>query len=71
MHHLGEQCGIKSLAYDKKQDMNKLITLCHICHLNLPSVREKMSAKAKITGKNIRKNKLLQEQSLSKEKIVI
>ena len=42
VHHLNELCGKKSRGYDSINDVVGLITLCHKCHLNLDSVREKM-----------------------------
>lgn len=36
VHHLGGLCGFKTMAYDRKADMHKLITLCHKCHFNQP-----------------------------------
>ncbi len=36
VHHLGGMCGKKTKSYDKKEDMDKLITLCHKCHFNHP-----------------------------------
>lgn len=44
VHHLNGLCGKKSKAYDKITEIDGLITLCHRCHLNLHSVREKMIA---------------------------
>lgn len=44
VHHLHGLCGVKSRSYDKVNDMPKLITLCHDCHMNLHTVRDKMSA---------------------------
>ena len=42
-HHIDGNCGKKSLSYDRIKDLNTLITLCHKCHMNLHSVRKKMS----------------------------
>ena len=47
LHHIDGNCGIKSRKYDKIEDLDILITLCHRCHLNLDSVRRKMSLSAK------------------------
>lgn len=47
IHHLNGECGKNSRGYDSIKDMNGLITLCHKCHLNVDSVRNKMS-KSKI-----------------------
>lgn len=44
VHHLYE-CGDKSKAYDRIEDMGSLITFCHRCHLNLHSVKRKMRDK--------------------------
>lgn len=43
VHHLNGLCGKLTYSYDKAIDINKLITLCHSCHLNLPEVRRKMT----------------------------
>lgn len=42
VHHI-IGCGDKSLCYDRVKDLGNLITYCHKCHLNLHSVRRKMS----------------------------
>lgn len=42
IHHLNGICGEKSRGYDRVTDGKDMITLCHKCHLNLESVREKM-----------------------------
>jgi 5-methylcytosine-specific restriction endonuclease McrA len=34
VHHLNGLCGKKSRGYDRKADMDGLITLCHSCHIN-------------------------------------
>ncbi len=44
IHHI-IGCGSKSLDYDRVADLDNLITYCHKCHLNLHSVRLKMSTK--------------------------
>lgn len=41
VHHLEGACGTKSYAYDKVEDMDRLITLCHKCHYNRPEHRVK------------------------------
>ena len=59
VHHLDEKCEswdnsyngkrIKGMMYQNdKQNMDRMITLCHKCHLNLPNVREKMT----LNGRN-------------------
>lgn len=45
IHHLNGDCGKKSHSYDKVEDMDGLITLCHKCHTNLESVRHKIGTK--------------------------
>lgn len=42
IHHLDGLCGLLSRSYDKVETMDRLITLCHKCHLNLPEVKDKM-----------------------------
>lgn len=42
IHHI-EGCGTKSLDYDSVKDLSNLITYCHKCHMNLHSVRNKMT----------------------------
>ena len=34
VHHLYGLCGKKSKNYDKKEDIETLLTLCHKCHFN-------------------------------------
>jgi transposase-like protein len=34
VHHLNGMCGKKSRGYDKLEDMDGLVTLCHKCHFN-------------------------------------
>jgi hypothetical protein len=36
VHHLDGLCGKKSRKYDKCDDLNRLITLCHRCHFKRP-----------------------------------
>lgn len=36
VHHLNGKCGLLSKAYDKMEDIEGLITLCHKCHYNRP-----------------------------------
>lgn len=36
VHHLNGLCGKKSRGYDKEEDMDGLVTLCHKCHFNRP-----------------------------------
>lgn len=48
VHHL-RGCGKKSRDYDQiksMNDSNRLVTLCHRCHMNLNYVRRKMSNKS-------------------------
>ena len=45
VHHLGGVCGKKSRDYDKVATLEKLITICHKCHMNLEEVRYKMKNK--------------------------
>lgn len=42
IHHI-VGCGTMSLEYDRIATLDNLITYCHRCHLNLHSVRQKMS----------------------------
>lgn len=43
VHHLEEKLeGKVGNKYKNNTDLNQMITLCHKCHLNLHSVREKM-----------------------------
>jgi len=56
IHHLNGECGKNSRGYDRKEDIHKLITLCHKCHFNRPdhSYRKKGPMKEKkITKKRI------------------
>lgn len=55
-HHLKGLCGKSSREYDKSQDINSLITLCHKCHLNQPHVKAKMN---KTTTREIKKEHIL------------
>lgn len=41
VHHLNGLCGKKSRGYDRKEDMEGLITLCHKCHYNRPEHKVK------------------------------
>lgn len=41
IHHIYE-CGLKSRKYDRKTEMDGLITYCHRCHLTMPHNLEKM-----------------------------
>lgn len=36
VHHINGLCGKKSRAYDRLEDMDTLITVCHWCHYHLP-----------------------------------
>ena len=45
IHHLNGDCGKYSRTYDRIENINKLITLCHKCHLNLDEVKDKMSTR--------------------------
>lgn len=56
VHHLNGLCGKKSKGYDKVTDGNVLITLCHKCHLNLHSVRNKMVNGKKLAKKAVDKS---------------
>lgn len=42
IHHLSGFCGKLSRKYDKIDNLEMLITLCHKCHLNLETVKVKM-----------------------------
>ena len=43
VHHLDEELeGKEGLKYKNCKDFSRIITLCHRCHLNLESVRNKM-----------------------------
>ena len=44
VHHIYD-CGSKTLAYDSVKDIDRMITLCHKCHIGLDSVREKISTR--------------------------
>lgn len=44
VHHLYE-CGSKSKAYDKVDDLDGMVTYCHKCHLGLHSVRYKIATR--------------------------
>jgi len=41
IHHI-KVCGEKSRKYDRICDLGDLITLCHVCHLSMDSVRMRM-----------------------------
>jgi 5-methylcytosine-specific restriction endonuclease McrA len=46
VHHLNlDECGYRTLFYDKVENIPSLITYCHKCHLNLHSVTNKISKK--------------------------
>lgn len=45
IHHI-VGCGLKSREYDRVEDLANLITYCHRCHMNLHSVRQKISEKS-------------------------
>ena len=62
VHHLNGICGKKSRAYDKLEDMNTLLTLCHKCHLSMDSVREKMRVNHKINPKRLEELKKRYEE---------
>lgn len=36
VHHLNGMCGRKSRGYDRKSEIDGLVTLCHKCHYNRP-----------------------------------
>lgn len=59
IHHLNGICGKRSRSYDKVEEMNGLITLCHKCHLNLAEVRQKMSDE---TSPRPKKDKVYQKK---------
>lgn len=46
VHHLNGNCGRYSTSYDKVIDIEGMTTLCHKCHMNLDTVRSKISAKS-------------------------
>lgn len=46
IHHLNGNCGKFSTSYDSVLDIDGLVTLCHKCHMNLESVREKIANKS-------------------------
>jgi hypothetical protein len=46
IHHLNGDCGKFSRSYDKCNDLNKMITLCHKCHMGLNEVKQKMIDKS-------------------------
>jgi len=48
IHHLNGQCGKKSRRYDKKKDMDNLITLCHKCHYGRHDFSKRLNGKWKI-----------------------
>lgn len=45
IHHI-VGCGAMSFEYDRLATLDNLITYCHKCHLNLHSVRKKMSERS-------------------------
>ena len=53
VHHLNGLCGKKSKQYDKLENMDGLVTLCHKCHLSMDSVREKMGGSRKSDSEQI------------------
>lgn len=40
--HLEGQDKFKYMGKIDKENMNKMITLCHLCHMNLPEVKKKI-----------------------------
>lgn len=55
VHHIHD-CGFKSKAYDRKQDMDGMTTLCHKCHLSLPHVKQKIKEASGMFKKSKEKN---------------
>lgn len=47
IHHLRGVCGKKSRSYDKLEELDNLITLCHKCHFNMPDHTIKARIKTK------------------------
>ncbi len=58
VHHLHGLCGIKSRGYDKMEDMDGLITLCHKCHYNRPEHKTQSKEWSKTVKNNWKKHKL-------------
>ena len=48
VHHLDEEFE-GSKEYREDHEMDKMVTLCHKCHLNLPHIRKKVSEAMKKT----------------------
>lgn len=46
VHHLNGLCGKLTYRYDKIEDIDGLVTLCHRCHMNQEEVVEKMVSKS-------------------------
>lgn len=72
VHHLEGMCGKKSISYDSYDDLPKLTTLCHRCHMSKHRVRheqKKLShADAQIRNEEIRrllKNELKTRNEIS------
>lgn len=46
VHHLDEELeGKNGFQYGNNKRIDRMITLCHKCHLNLPHIKEKMKPK--------------------------
>ena len=52
VHHLDEDKN-KTRQYDKIEEADNMITLCHKCHMNIPGHRETMSEAQKVINSQI------------------
>ena len=70
VHHLDKELeGKEGKKYENNKNLDRMITLCHKCHLNLKHIRNKMQKVIKMNEQKLKLIKELRNEGITFEEI--